>query len=62
LAGYVDRNWQDTQYVLSFFGTGSDARKNYMQFVEQGVDQRTRPELVGGGLIRSMGRWFEVLA
>jgi putative transposase len=33
-----------------------------MEFVKQGVDQRRRPELVGGGLIRSMGGWFEVLA
>jgi len=62
LAGFVDRDWQDTQYVLSFFGTCSEARKHYIEFVKQGVDQRTRPALVGGGLIRSMGGWFEVLA
>jgi len=62
LAGYVDRDWQDTQYVLSFFGTPPEARKRYREFVEQGVDQGKRPELVGGGLIRSMGGWFEVLA
>ncbi len=61
LAGYVERHWQDTQYVLSFFGSGR-AKKNYMEFVERGVDQGKRPELVGGGLIRSMGGWFEVLA
>jgi len=58
----VDRDWQDTQYVLSFFGTPPEARRNYSEFVKQGVDQGTRPELVGGGLIRSMGGWFEVLA
>ena len=62
LAGSVDRDWQDTQYVLSFFGTPPEARRNYIEFVKQGVDQGTRPELVGGGLIRSMGGWFEVLA
>jgi len=62
LAGYVDRHWQDTQYVLSFFGDGPEARKHYMDFVAQGVGQGKRPELVGGGLIRSMGGWFEVLA
>jgi len=50
LAGYVERHWQDTQYVLSFFGTAPEARKNYMEFVERGVDQGKRPELVGGGL------------
>jgi len=62
LAGSVDRDWQDTQYVLSFFGDGPEARKHYRDFVAQGVGQGTRPELVGGGLIRSMGGWFEVLA
>jgi putative transposase len=62
LAGSVDRDWQDTQYVLSFFGTPPEARKQYIEFLEQCVDQGTRPELVGGGLIRSMGGWFEVLA
>jgi len=62
LAGYVDRHWQDTQYVLSFFGDAPEARKHYMDFVAQGVGLEKRPELVGGGLIRSMGGWFEVLA
>jgi len=62
LAGYVDRHWQDTQYVLSFFGDDPEARKHYMDFVAQGVGLGKRPELVGGGLIRSMGGWFEVLA
>jgi len=62
VAGYVDRDWQDTPYVLSFFGTAHEARKKYREFVEQGVALGKRPELVGGGLIRSMGGWFEVLA
>ncbi len=61
LAGYVERHWQDTQYVLSFLGSGR-AKKNYMEFVERGVDQGKKPELVGGGLIRSMGGWFEVFS
>jgi putative transposase len=62
LAGYVDRDWQDTLYMLSSFGTPPEARKHYIEFVKQGVDQGKRSELVGGGLIRSMGGWFEVLA
>jgi putative transposase len=62
LTGSVGRDWQDTRYVLSLFGGGSEARNNYIDFVKQGVDQGNRPELVGGGLIRSMGGWFEVLA
>jgi len=62
LAGKVKRKWQNTEYVLSFFGNCKDSRKNYLQYVKKGVDQGRRPELVGGGLIRSMGGWSEVLA
>jgi putative transposase len=53
LTGSVYRDWQDTRYVLSFFGSGSDARKKYREFVEQGIALGNRPELVG---------WLEVLA
>ncbi|MFO8164014.1 MAG: hypothetical protein R6T98_05725, partial [Desulfatiglandales bacterium] len=53
LTGSVDRDWQDTRYVLSFFGSSSDARKKYREFVEQGIALGNRPELVG---------WLEVLA
>jgi putative transposase len=59
--GKVKRPWQETRYVLSFFGREASARKKYLRFVEEGVDQGRRPELVGGGLIRSLGGWAEVL-
>jgi len=62
LAGRVKREWQNTEYVLSFFGSPGNSRKNYLQYVKKGVDQGRRPELVGGGLIRSMGGWSAVLA
>jgi putative transposase len=62
LAGKVKREWQNTEYVLSFFGNSKDSRRNYLQYVKKGIDQGRRPELVGGGLIRSMGGWSEVLA
>jgi hypothetical protein len=41
--------------VLSFFGDTGNSRKNYSRYVGNGIDQGSRPELVGGGLIRSMG-------
>ncbi len=42
--------------VLLYFGdTLADARRRYRHFVKQGVDQGTRPELQGGGLVRSAG-------
>jgi len=62
LTGKVKRQMQDTKYVLSFFGSSKNSRKNYLQYVKKGIDQGRRPELVGGGLIRSMGGWSAVLA
>ena len=61
LMGGVKRQWQDKGYVLSYFGrkTG-EARRRYLSYVKEGVDQGRRPELVGGGLIRSLGGWDEV--
>lgn len=58
LMGKVKRKWQNTGYVLSVFGD----RKRYLGYVEEGIELGRRPELVGGGLIRSMGGWSEVLA
>jgi hypothetical protein len=62
LTGKVKRKWQNTKYVLSFFGSSGNSRKNYLRYVKKGIDQGRRPELVGGGLIRSMGGWPAVLA
>lgn len=55
------RPWQNRRYVLSLFGKSvREALKRYLQYVESGVDQGRRPELVGGGLIRSLGGWRAV--
>ncbi len=62
LAGKVKRDWQNTRYVLSYFGKGKKGRRNYLNFVEEGVGLGRRPEMVGGGLVRSLGGWSEVLA
>ena len=62
LMGKVKRPWQNTEYVLSFFGNRGDAQNKYLHYVKEGIDKGRRPELVGGGLIRSMGGWSEVLA
>ena len=46
--------WQNWRYVLSMFGRGvEEGKKRYLAYVEEGVEQGRRPELVGGGLIRS---------
>jgi len=62
LLGRVKREWQDTGYVLSFFGHGGKAHRNYLAYVMEGMAQGRRSDLVGGGLIRSLGGWSEVLA
>jgi REP element-mobilizing transposase RayT len=61
LTGKRKREWQEMEYVLGYFGkkTGS-ARKKYRVYVEGGISLGRRPELVGGGLIRSLGGWDEV--
>jgi hypothetical protein len=42
--------------VLRHFGsTLNDARRHYRAFVEKGIKQGRRPELQGGGLVRSSG-------
>ena len=42
--------------MLRFFGNYlGEARRRYRQFVKNGVDQGSRPELQGGGLVRSAG-------
>lgn len=61
LMGNKRRDWQDTEYVLSYFGSMvGEARKRYSAYVKKGIGQGRRPELVGGGLIRSLGGWSEV--
>jgi len=62
LIGKTKREWQDTGYVLSFFGEGRKGIKKYLEFIQEGIPLGRRPDLVGGGLIRSLGGWSVVLA
>ena len=58
LMGKKKREWQDAKYVFSYFGKkDSDSRRNYILYLKKGIDQGRRPELVGGGLVRSLGGW-----
>ena len=61
--GKIERRWQDVSGVLELFGdrTGN-ARRQYRSFVEKGALEGRRPELIGGGLIRSSGGWEAVKA
>ena len=63
LMGVIMRDWQDRDTILSFYGRQRrDAVKSYSQYVSEGVPEGRRPDLVGGGLVRSMGGWSEVLS
>jgi putative transposase len=63
LMGKVKHDWQDRDYVLKWFGkTQSVAQRAYRNYVKKGIDQGRRPELVGGGLTRSLGGWSAVKA
>jgi hypothetical protein len=49
--GKGNRDWQETKYVLSYFGKDIlKIRENYYSYMKEGMDQGRRPELVGGGL------------
>lgn len=63
LMGRYVNDWQNRDYVLQQFGENEkDAMCAYRQYISEGVEQGKRPELVGGGLIRSNGGWSEVKA
>ena len=63
LTGKVQRRWQDTDTVLADFGQShTEAIEAYGRFIADGVSQGRRPELVGGGLVRSLGGWSEVVS
>ena len=63
LMGKVKNDWQDQDYVLKWFGRKEgEAKGEYRNYVKKGIDQGRRPELVGGGLIRSLGGWSAVKA
>lgn len=61
LMGVKKRPWQDTNYVLGYFGrTSGRAKKAYFDFMEREISNEKRKNLSGGGLIRSIGGWEEV--
>ena len=63
LMGITKNDWQDRDYVLKWFGAKEgEAKRAYRQFVQDGIDQGRRSDLVGGGLIRSQGGWSAVKA
>ncbi|MBU1054703.1 MAG: transposase [Proteobacteria bacterium] len=63
IMGKIKRPWQDIIDVLELFGSKpGTARRRYKAFVEKGISEGKRPDLIGGGLIRSSGGWEAVKA
>lgn len=61
LIGAVSHPWQDTGMVLKqFAGDLRRGKMRYREFVADGVETGRRPELMGGGLLRSAGGWAAV--
>lgn len=61
ILGRFQNTWQDREYVLRWFGEKQgEAKKQYQAFVQKGVDLGSRPDLIGGGLVRSLGGWAAV--
>ena len=62
LVGKNPNEWQEKDYVLRHFGENSrKAIRNYQRYMGEGKIQEHRPDLVGGGLIRSLGGWSRVV-
>lgn len=58
LMGKIKRAWQDTEEVLARFGANrKDAAREYRKFVTAGIQHGQRPDLEGGGLLRSHDGW-----
>jgi len=61
LIGKKSYPWQETGEVLRQFApTLRQGRARYQAFVADGVRPGRRPELMGGGLVRSIGGWAAV--
>lgn len=56
--GKTKNDWHDAAYILRQFDDKlSTARRRYREYVKEGIGKGRRPELAGGGLIRSAGGW-----
>jgi len=61
--GSGKREWQDCEFVLGLFGRKlGSARRRYSEYMKVGIEQGKRPDLIGGGLLRSQGGWEAVKA
>ena len=63
LMGKTEARFHDVDYILNLYGEKvPEARRLYLEFVKKGVAAGRRPELTGGGLVRSAGGWSALRA
>jgi hypothetical protein len=63
LMGTTNYGWHHKNHILKYFGqTKSQASKEYASFVAEGLGLGRQPNLVGGGLLRSVGGWSSLKA
>jgi REP element-mobilizing transposase RayT len=59
--GKRKNDWQDIQHVLNLFDHNTTiARRAYREFLSKGIKMGRRPDLIGGGMIRSAGGWTKL--
>ena len=63
ILGRRKNSWQDIEYILPLFNEKvATARRRYREFGQKGIAQGRKPDLVGGGLLRSHGGWDSLKA
>jgi putative transposase len=63
LMGRRENSWQEREYVLSWFGLRErEGLGAYRKYIEEEIGEGRRPELVGGGMVRSYGGWSAVMS
>ena len=61
--GKAKHPWMDADYVLLQFGrTKRKGAAEYRRFMREGIGLGHQPELTGGGLLRSLGGWSQVIS
>lgn len=59
----LKNDWQQIDFVLRIFSEKNQiARRQYRNFIQQGIAEGKRNDLTGGGLIRSAGGWSAVMS
>jgi putative transposase len=63
ILGNTKNSWQEIDKILGLFHDKRYlARRYYRDFVKKGIAQGKRPDLIGGGLVRSVGGWSALIS